>query len=153
MQAKIIRGAVLATCVLGLAGQAWAQQPSQSQIAAIRQSCRSDYQSYCASVPTGGPQALSCLQEHAASLSPACGKAVAATGGAAKATPSIRENAAPANPRAAAAELRAQCGMDFRTHCRGVRPGGGRALACLKDHQESLSPGCKDALAAMRPAR
>ena len=153
MQARIIQNTVLATCLFGFAGLAWAQQPSQSQITAIRQSCRSDYQSYCASVPTGGQQALSCLREHADSLSPACGKAVAAAGGGSHASTGSGEAARPANPRAEAAQLRAQCGADYRAHCRGVQPGGGRAIACLKSNQESLSPGCKSTLASMRPAR
>jgi hypothetical protein len=154
VQTSNFKGALLATCLLGLSGQGWAQQPSQSQIAAIRQSCRSDYQSYCASVPTGGQQALSCLREHADSLSPACGKAVAAAGGASTSAPSAAQSAAPrGNPRAEAALVREQCSMDFRAHCRGVRPGGGRAIACLADNQESLSPGCKSALSSMRSAR
>jgi len=35
-------------------------------------------------------------------------------------------------------------------HCPGVTLGGGRAVACLADHQESLSPPCREALAAAR---
>ncbi len=49
---------------------ALAQQPSKAQTDAIRQSCRADYQSHCADVPTGGKEALACLQQNAASLSP-----------------------------------------------------------------------------------
>jgi hypothetical protein len=55
--------------------------------------------------------------------------------------------------REQAAMMRNACGGDFRAYCRGVRMGGGRALACLADHQESLTPPCREALAAARSAR
>ena len=141
--------------MLGAAGAAGAQQPTQAQANAIRQSCRSDYQAHCASVPTGGAAALQCLQANIASLSPACQSAVGATERGA-ATPPAGGTAGPgqtapmAPPREQAAMMRRACGGDFREYCRGVGLGGGRALACLADHRESLSPGCREALAAMR---
>lgn len=49
--------------------------------------------------------------------------------------------------------MRNACGGDYRTWCRGVRLGGGRALACLGDHNESLSQPCREALAAARGAK
>ena len=58
------------------AGTSFAQQPTQAQVNAIRQACRSDYQTYCASVPTGGSAALGCLKENAQSLSAPCQQAV-----------------------------------------------------------------------------
>jgi hypothetical protein len=64
--------------IAGVASDAFAQQPSQAQINAIRQSCRSDYMAHCSSVTPGGPAALHCLQQHASSLSGACQQAVAA---------------------------------------------------------------------------
>ena len=64
-----------------LASGALAQQPTQAQANAIRQSCRSDYQAHCASVPTGGSAALQCLKDNLASLSPGCQGAVGATEG------------------------------------------------------------------------
>src|ERR1700761_7773081 len=72
-----------AILLLGLASTATAQQPTQAQASAIKQSCRTDYQSYCSGVPTGGSAALQCLQEHMSNLSGACQTAIsAATGGA-----------------------------------------------------------------------
>ena len=74
-----------------LAGTASAQQPSSAQAAAIRSACRADYQSHCASVPTGGSAALECLMQNAPSLSPGCQQALNAvqggTGGAPTSTP------------------------------------------------------------------
>jgi len=143
---------LLTGLMLGAAGAAGAQQPSQAQANAIRQSCRSDYQAHCSSVPTGGAAALQCLQANIASLSPACQSAVGATERGATAPPAgVPAQAAPMSPpREQAAMMRRACGGDFREYCRGVGLGGGRALACLADHRESLSPGCREALAAMR---
>jgi hypothetical protein len=141
--------------MLGAAAAADAQQPSQAQANAIRQSCRSDYQAHCASAPTGGAAALQCLQANIASLSPACQSAVGATERKATAPPAggaaVPGQAAPmVPPSERAAMARRACGGDFRQYCRGVGLGGGRALACLADHRESLSPGCREALAAIR---
>jgi hypothetical protein len=142
--------------LLQLAGEAAAQQPSQAQANAIRQSCRSDYQSYCASVPTGGRASLQCLQEHLTDLSAACQTAVnaASGGGSAHPPPSSAQAAPPAMaPREEAAMMRRACGADFRAYCRGVPLGGGRAMGCLAENESRLSPACKGALAEAHGAR
>jgi hypothetical protein len=151
----LVRLTLIAGLICGsLTGTAGAQQPSQAD--AIRQSCRGDYQAHCAGVPTGGAAALQCLQRNLPSLSPVCQSAVSATeAGGAPTPPAAASQGGPAaappmTPREAAAMMRRACGGDFRALCRGVRPGGGRALACLADHQESLSPPCRKALAAAR---
>src|SRR5262245_52288871 len=43
------------------------------------------------------------------------------------------------------AAIRAACAEDAKRFCAGVQPGGGRIVACLKDHKDSLSDGCKQA--------
>ncbi len=60
---------------------AWAQQPSQAEIGAIRANCRADYETHCASVPPGGSASLACLKEHASALSQPCRAAVEKAGG------------------------------------------------------------------------
>jgi hypothetical protein len=141
------------------ATMASAQQPTKAQADAIRQSCRADYQSHCAGVPTGGKEALACLQQNAAGLSPACQHALAAVAGggaAAKPQPSAAPSQAAREPgamRENAAQVREACGMDYREHCRGIPPGGGRAISCLAEHEAALSPGCQRAMSAMRQAR
>lgn len=144
---------LLATTALIVgSGYATAQQPTQAQADAIRQSCRADYQSHCASVPTGGSAALQCLRNNLASLSPGCQSAVSAAGGSATAAPTpatpqgSQRPAAPPPPMT----VRQACGADFRTLCQGVPLGGGRALACLADHRENLSDPCREALGRMR---
>jgi hypothetical protein len=132
-----------------------AQQPTKAQADAIRQSCRADYQSHCAGVPTGGKEALACLQQNAASVSPACQHALAAVGGGGAAAKSAPAQATrePGAAREKAEQVREACGMDYREHCRGIPPGGGRAISCLAEHETSLSPGCQRAMSAMRQAR
>jgi hypothetical protein len=157
----LARLTLVAVLICGsLTGTAGAQQPSQAQADAIRQSCRGDYQAHCAGVPTGGAAALQCLQHNLGSLSAPCRTAVSATeGGGSTNPPAAAAQGGPAPPpgampsmppREVAAMMRRSCGGDFRALCRGVRPGGGRALACLADHQESLSPPCREAMAAAR---
>lgn len=134
-----------------------AQQPTPAQADAIRQSCRSDYEAHCSSVPPGGSAALQCLKDNLGALSPSCQTAVAATeGGTASHGSVATSNQAPAaapprpmSPREEAALLRGDCGGDFRTYCRGVALGGGRALHCLEANQRRLSQQCRQALAEL----
>jgi Cysteine rich repeat len=84
----------------GLAGTAFAQQPTSAEISAIKSNCRSDYQRYCASVPTGGSAALQCLEQNSSKLSGACQQAVNAAMGSSAPAPAA---AAPAATTPAAA--------------------------------------------------
>jgi hypothetical protein len=60
-------------------------------------------------------------------------------------------DAAPAAPRpmrlGEAFVIRRFCANDFKVLCRGVQIGQGRAVKCLADNREALSPGCKQAMA------
>jgi pyruvate/2-oxoglutarate dehydrogenase complex dihydrolipoamide acyltransferase (E2) component len=69
---------LLMVAAIGAGSDASAQRPSQAQINAMRQSCRSDYMAHCSSVPTGGAPALNCLKQNLANLSPGCQTAVKA---------------------------------------------------------------------------
>ena len=42
------------------------------------------------------------------------------------------------------------CKADFERLCPGVQPGGGRIIACLKEHKMDISVGCGKALQAMK---
>jgi hypothetical protein len=93
--------ALLVAAAIGAGSEALAQKPSQSQLNAMRQSCRSDYMAHCSTVPTGGAPALNCLKQNLSNLSPACQSAVKAIApdapaAAASSTPATR--AAPAAP-------------------------------------------------------
>jgi hypothetical protein len=51
------------------------------------------------------------------------------------------------------AAIRAACADDAQKLCAGVQPGGGRIVACLKEHKDSLSDRCKQAAGlAAKPA-
>ena len=151
---------ILATAILALPqGIAVAQQPTAAQSSAIKSACRADYQSHCASVPPGGAASLQCLQQNMADLSASCQQAVGAIGGAGAPAAGAPAAGAPAgaapapaapppqlSPREELAILRADCSHDYRRYCGDVRPGGGRAIACLRDHVSHLSRQCRSAL-------
>jgi hypothetical protein len=143
-----------------LACAALAQQPTEEQRSAIRSACRSDFIAQCSSVKPGGIEALNCLKEHDASLSPACKQAISAIGAkkSSSAAPTTTQpaTAAASAPAAGAAPTQAQksaiksnCRNDFMAQCSGVTPGGQEALSCLQAHSSSLSPSCKQSVAAL----
>jgi len=44
-------------------------------------------------------------------------------------------------------DVRAACGQDVQKLCANVPAGGGRIIACLRQHQDQVSDGCKQAVA------
>jgi hypothetical protein len=137
-----------------------AHQPTQAQRSAVKSACQRDFMAQCSGVTPGGTEALSCLQQHNAALSAPCQQAVAALGvsaggGSAGSTPASGGAAAtvattpapgammPAfSPREELMILRQTCGSDFQALCRMVPLGGGRAMACLRDNLQRVSPAC-----------
>ena len=58
-----------------------------------------------------------------------------------------------ASPQISAA-VQAACASDVQSLCSGVQRGGGRIIACLKQHQAQVSDGCKQAVTnAMQQSR
>jgi hypothetical protein len=147
--------ALAALLLAGVAAAGRAQQPSPEQVAAIRQSCRSDYIEHCSSVPTGSAAALNCLRQNEAHLAPACRQAIAAIGGggpaAAGTAPSVP--ARPAEHVDAVELFREECGPDVRRLCHRILPGGGRMVGCLAENREALSPSCRSAMMELRERR
>ena len=170
---KLIVAGRLITLIVplfALAGLALAQTPTQAQIGAIRQACRSDYQTHCSSVPTGGSAALACLQQNTQSLSAPCQQALGAASGSAPAQSQKPAPAAgapapnppasashpappPMSPRQEAMLLRRSCGPDYQAYCGDVPPGGGRIIECLRANGPSLSRQCRSALVSARQGR
>ena len=136
----------------------WRSSPRREQIAAIKQSCRSDYIEHCSAVPTGGAASLNCLKQNEAQLGLACRQAVAAIGGGGGAA-AVAPRSAPAAGSGAMAHgdameiFREECGADVRRVCRGVFPGGGRVIGCLAENREQLSPACRTAMMELRERR
>ncbi|HWT65850.1 MAG TPA: cysteine rich repeat-containing protein, partial [Terracidiphilus sp.] len=58
---------------------------------------------------------------------------------------------AQANNQPSLAALRAACADDVQRLCAGVQPGGGRIVACLKEHKDALSDQCKQAAGLSAP--
>ena len=45
------------------------------------------------------------------------------------------------------------CAQDYQQLCKSVQPGGGRIVACLKQHEAELSAPCKTQISAMAAGR
>ncbi|HEU0188170.1 MAG TPA: cysteine rich repeat-containing protein [Gallionellaceae bacterium] len=86
--------------------------------------CADDAAKFCKGVEQGEGRIARCMKEHENELSPACKQNIA------KAKERVKE----------AAEA---CKGDIEKVCKDVKPGGGRILRCLKQHEDTLSPACK----------
>ena len=87
--------------------------------------CRDDAARLCKDVQPGEGRVARCLKEHASELSPAC-----------------KENIG--RMKAEIREVAEACKDDAAKVCKGVEPGKGRILRCLKQHEGELSPACKE---------
>jgi hypothetical protein len=98
--------------------QAAAAQPTKAQENALRSACRKDFMSHCSGVKPTGSAALSCLQQHSASLSKPCRTAVSAVGGdAASAGATSSAGSTPARAKSARSSFRLpalRCGSQCR---------------------------------------
>ncbi len=147
--------------VLCLAAGVQAQQPTDAQRNAVRSACRSDFIAQCSGVTPGGMEALTCLQQHNASLSKPCRETISNLEGPKKSSneappqsdvtpPTTTAAAAQKQPTAAQRDaVKSSCRSDFMTQCSGVTPGGTQALACLQQHSATLSPSCQAAVGAL----
>ncbi|EJZ16827.1 hypothetical protein, partial [Rhizobium sp. Pop5] len=133
---------------------------------AIKSECRSDFMAQCSGVTPGGIEALTCLQQHSATLSAGCRKAVSAISTKPKSTSAEPAPAAPATTGATTPApatgtpahqptqaqrnaVKSACQRDFMAQCSGVTPGGAEALSCLQQHNAALSAPCQQAVAAL----
>ena len=60
--------------------------------------------------------------------------------------PSSQSPPAQGPSQQAVADARAACDTDIQKLCPRVQPGGGRIFACLKQHKDQVSDGCKQAV-------
>jgi len=47
-------------------------------------------------------------------------------------------------------DIKTYCMEDIERLCKGIQPGGGRLLQCLKANKKSMSVGCAQALQKMK---
>jgi hypothetical protein len=116
-----IRNALVSTAfallALGLATDAGAQGRKGDG------PCAADAKKFCGDVKPGGGRIVKCMKSHEAELTPAC-----------------QADMKKAEERFE--QVKQECGADAKKFCQGIRPGGGRILACLKSHQSELAPAC-----------
>jgi Cysteine rich repeat len=85
--------------------------------------CRADYEKFCKDVKAGQGRIVRCMKAHENELSPACRDQIAAE-------------------KEKAQEFRNACKPDADKFCKGIRPGHGHIISCLKSHKAELSPQC-----------
>jgi len=86
--------------------------------------CKADSEKFCKDVKRGQGRIVRCMKAHENELSPACRDQIAAD-------------------REKAQEFRKACQPDADKFCKGIKPGHGRIISCLKSHEAELSAPCK----------
>ena len=86
--------------------------------------CRADIEKFCKDVKTGQGRLAQCVKQHEGDLSLACRELIA-------------------EGKKKAGEFVNDCKPDAEKFCKGVEPGKGRVLKCLKANEAKLSPVCK----------
>ena len=112
-------GSALAVAVLmvgTLAGMSGAQHKQGP--------CADDIAKLCKDVQPGGGRIARCMKQHEQELSPACKQHVAEV-------------------KKRGHEFREACEDDVFKLCWEVKPGEGRIVKCLKQHEQELTPDCK----------
>jgi hypothetical protein len=115
---------VLLLCLFSLASQA---QEANGP-------CRTDVEKYCRQSQGDPKAAMDCLLDHQQDISDGCYDNL-------KQRMGDKENGP-----AAGGPARKACKQDVEAFCKGIHPGGGRIVNCLKDHQKDLSDACYDQL-------
>jgi hypothetical protein len=95
-----------------------------SKALADRGACADDVLKFCKDVQPGEGRIIKCMKEHENELSPGC-------------------KAQLAHVKEKVREAREACEDDILRFCGNVKPGGGRIVHCLKEHEIELSPQCK----------
>lgn len=98
-----------------------------SPIAAQQRPCLEDVKKLCPGVQPGSPEARQCLASNMDKVSAPCRERITKGRG--------RRQGYPARLRG--------CETDLDKHCKGVTPGGGRLIQCLRAHESELSAECK----------
>ena len=93
--------------------------------------CADDVARFCKDVQPGKGSVAKCLKEHENELSPACKEKIAQR-------KEQRQEAVQA------------CHDDVLNFCKDIKPGGGNIATCLKEHENELSPACKDRISQMK---
>jgi len=85
--------------------------------------CSDDIEKYCKDVRPGGGRLLNCLKTHETELSAPCRDKISELQKIIK-------------------DCEEACSGDITQFCKEVKPGGGRIIKCLREHDKELSPSC-----------
>jgi hypothetical protein len=128
----------VALLFLSVAGIRAEDAKSQTPAApAAEGACKQDADKLCPGLTKGDGKLGPCMKEHKDELSQACKDEM--TAGMAKHKEKLD---------AMKAKLDAACGADADKFCKGLKPGDGKYGACMKEHKDEVSQGCKDAMTA-----
>ncbi|MCY6381079.1 hypothetical protein [Hoeflea prorocentri] len=133
---------------------AFAQTPTPAQQQAIKSNCVADYRANCAGVPTGGMDALICLEQHEDKLSSACKSAVEAVDHNSASTPTTAPKATSeattttaAKPKSEAESATASGGAKTETSApaasaAGAAPASGKPAMSLRQEMRLAARAC-----------
>jgi len=94
----------------------------------VKNACADDVAKYCKDVKPGGGRLAQCLKQNENQLSPACRS-------------SIEES------KKRLKEAHQACDADVQKFCKDVKPGQGRLVKCLREHEKELSAECRAKMA------
>jgi hypothetical protein len=93
--------------------------------AGSKSACKADAEKFCKDVEPVHGKMVQCMKQHEAELSPACKERIAAA-------------------KEKVKECEKECEPDVEKICKDIKPGQGRIVRCLKQHQAELSAGCSE---------
>jgi hypothetical protein len=116
---------LVALCAIAVDSSLAQQPPGQKAAkAGGDRVCHEDAKKFCSDVRPGGGRIYNCLTSHNAELAPACRERLAAG-------------------KARWDEFVKACKGDADKYCKGIPPGAGRVLSCLKGRESDLTADCK----------
>ena len=86
--------------------------------------CKGDIEKFCKDVKQGGGRIIKCLKEHESQLSAEC-------------------KARGEEMKEKMKEAHQACKADIDKFCKDVKPGEGRIIKCMQEHEKDLSADCK----------
>lgn len=123
-QSDVPRKAIIAVGMISTAALWMSLVVMTAKAAQGQGPCTSDMEKFCKDVQPGGGNIARCLKEHENDLSTACRHRILQV-------------------RRQVQEFREVCEDDVLRFCADVKPGSGRIIKCLMEHERELSSGCK----------
>ena len=130
---KIIAISMVVGALLVTGGHARAAE-TETLAGTLKKACNKELTTFCKGVPAGEGRILACLYAFEDKVSDKCIYA-------------LYDASLELEKAIAAVKFAANaCKDELQKFCADVKPGQGRALACLDKNEKDVSEGCKDAL-------